>query len=135
MTCPNLEELFGNRFHVQYEESYYAQYGPNTRTVDPWYMIIPCRDGHICPWGEDLLAYCHNKGRSSILQTILALPYAEAVQIGNDGSNVTFPVERLKIIATIVKSKRRRRLSPKQRAICGDRLGQFKFTPARQRSL
>jgi len=60
MDCIDLKERFGGCFKVKYEESYYAQYGPNARTEDPWYMIIPCKNGHICPWGGSNLAACTN---------------------------------------------------------------------------
>ena len=54
--CINLKEQFGGRFRVEYEESYYAQYGPNARIEDPWLMIVHCRYGHIFPHGHNLLA-------------------------------------------------------------------------------
>ena len=47
MDCINLKERFGDRFKVAYEESYYAQHGPNARVEDPVYMILLCRHGDI----------------------------------------------------------------------------------------
>ncbi len=55
MECIDLKERFP-QYRVEHEESYFAQYGPNARTHDPWYTILLCRNGHICPWGGDLLA-------------------------------------------------------------------------------
>ena len=49
--CIDLKGRFGSRYRVEYEESYEAQYRPGARTRDPWLMIIPCRFGHIFPYG------------------------------------------------------------------------------------
>ena len=56
MDCINLKEQFGDRFKVEYEESYYAQYGEHAWREDPHYMILLCRHGHIYPHGSATLA-------------------------------------------------------------------------------
>ena len=56
MNCPNLKELYGDRFKVRYEESYFAEHGSGAWREDPWLMILLCQRGHICPWGPDTLA-------------------------------------------------------------------------------
>ena len=102
-----------------------AQRGP---ADDPWLQIIPCKHGHICPWGGDLLAICTSQ-RGGIARRLMALPFVQVVQDGSDGINATFPVERF---AEIVKPKRRRRLTPEQRQAAVERLRDFQFSPARQ---
>ena len=47
-TCLNLKERFGANYRIHREEG--ATIG------DPWGLLIPCRYGHIYPWGGDRLA-------------------------------------------------------------------------------
>jgi len=49
--CVNLGQRFGDRFRVEYEESYRVEHGDHGRAADPWLMILLCQHGHICPWG------------------------------------------------------------------------------------
>ena len=63
--CVNLQQRFGDKFQIELDESYHGQYGENARTVDPWYMQIPCQHGHICPWGGDILAACTDRSGAS----------------------------------------------------------------------
>lgn len=58
MECLNLKRIFGERYKVAYEESYYAEYGPNAYREDPWLMVLLCQHGEICPWGGQNLAAC-----------------------------------------------------------------------------
>ena len=114
MDCINLRERFGDRFKVAYEESYYAQYGPNARIEDPCLMIIPCPTGHICPGGVGRLMACTDSA-GSIAKRLKALDFTTVVQDGSDGVNVMFPVEEFAEVATVMKPRRRRRLSEQQR--------------------
>src|SRR6185369_2826661 len=43
----SLKVRYGNEYKIEYEESYYAQRGPNAWAEDPDLQIIPCRFGHI----------------------------------------------------------------------------------------
>ncbi len=130
MTCINLKERFGDVYKIQYEESYHADRGENARTVDPWYMQIPCQHGHICPWGGGILVACTDR-RGSVAKRLAKLPCAEMWQDGDDGINVKFHVDDFESIAAIMKPKRRRRLSPEHRQAAIERLKSHQFT-ARQ---
>ena len=110
MECISLKERFGHKYKVEYEESYYAEYGPNARVEDLWLMIIPCRNGHICPWGGQKLAACTNRA-GPIARRLKGLPYTTVTQDGDDGANVVFPVEKFDEVAAIVKPRTRKRLS------------------------
>ncbi len=114
MDCINLKERFGDRFKVTYEESYYAQFGPNARIEDPWLMIIPCQAGHICPGGVGRLMACTDSA-GSIAKRLKALEFTIVAQDGSDGVNVIFPVDRFDEVATVMKPRRRRRLSEQRR--------------------
>jgi len=131
MNCINLKQRFGKPFKVVYEESYYAQYGGNARTEDPWLMILLCQHGHIYPYGGTKLAVSTDKA-GAVAKRIKALPFAEVVQDGDDGANVVFDVSHFEEVARIMKPRRRRRLSPKQRHRNAERLAKYAFRPARQ---
>ena len=60
--CLNLRHQFGDRYRVEYEESYFADRGDGTRADDPWLQIIPCARGHIYQWDTVTLAAFHPRG-------------------------------------------------------------------------
>ena len=105
--CTNLKERFGDRYRVDYEESYAADLGKHARTEDPWLMIIPCQHGHICPWGGELMAACTNK-RGSVANRLSELPVTEPWMDGDDGANVRFHVRDFDQVAEIMKPRKRR---------------------------
>ncbi len=114
MECVNLKRLFGKRFRVRYEESYYAQYGPNARTDDPWLQIIPCDMGHIYPHGGNMLAASTNKPGPTV-RKLKALPGVIVHQDGNDGANILFHIDQFDAVAEIMRPKRRRVASEAER--------------------
>ena len=83
-------------------------------------MIIPCRHGHICPWGDGLLAACTDKS-GRIAKRLWQLPFVDrnASQRGTDGVNAVFPLERFAKVAAIMKAKRIRKASTAQLAALG----------------
>jgi hypothetical protein len=113
--CINLKRRFGDRYKVVYEEAYYAEYGENAVREAPDYMIIPCRHGHICPWGGENLAACTRR-RGPIANRLKALPFVEVAQDGDDGANVVFSVEHFDEVAKIMQARRRPVLSDERRA-------------------
>ena len=126
--CVNLKERYGDRYRVEYEESYYAERGDGARSDDPWLMVILCQNGHICPWGGSKLAAC-TSGAGSVAKRLKALPFAEVAQDGADGANVVFDVEHFDQVAEIMKPRRRRRLSPEHRAKLLEASREFWFLP------
>jgi len=105
--CINLEERFGDRYRVEFEESYYAERPEFRQDEAPWLMIIPCEHGHICPWGESTLAACTNF-RGRVANRLKALPFTDLAQEGADGVNVLFDVKHLDQVAKIMNARRRR---------------------------
>jgi len=132
MKCIDLKQRFGDRFKVAYEESYYAEYGPDARTVDPWLMIILCQHGEICPWGDDNLAACTNHA-GPIANRLKALPYTQVAQDGDDGANVVFDVKHFDKVAQIMKPRRRRQVTEAER----QRLAEMSrlYSPLRKESI
>jgi hypothetical protein len=133
MDCVNLRERFGRQYRVEYEESYSAQYGPHARIDDPWLQIVPCQHGRVYPHGGNMLTAATN-GRGPIIKKLLAVPGAKMWQDGDDGANILFPVEQFEDVAKLMRARRRRRLSPEQRAKAVERLAKYAFPPARQNS-
>ena len=106
--CIDLAERFGRRYRVEYEESYFAQYGPRARVNDPWLKIIPCRLGHLMPWGGSLLAAVTDRAGPAA-RKLAALPGAILWQDGSDGATVLFDVTDLPRMAKLMHPKRRRK--------------------------
>lgn len=131
--CINLRETYGDRYRIAHEESYAAEHPQFRAEEEPWLQVIPCRHGHIYPGGGDLLMVS-TSFRGRIAHRLMALPFAEVVQDGSDGVNATFPADRLDEVAEIMGARRRRVMSPEQRAACVDRLRRFQFFSAQNRS-
>ncbi len=116
ITCPNLKELYGDRFKVEYEPSYYAEHGQRGRTEEPWLMVLLCQRGHICPWGPDTLAASTNK-HGPVAKRLAAMDCCRVVKDASDGITVTFALADFETIAAEMKPRRRRKchLSQEQR--------------------
>ena len=110
MDCVNLKERFGNRFKIQHEESYAAERSEFRTAEEPWLQIIPCRHGHICPWGGSTLAACTDKA-GGVARRLKALPFTTVAQDGDDGANILFDMEHFEAVAEIILPRKRRRLS------------------------
>jgi hypothetical protein len=81
---------------------------------------IPCKHGHISIHGLDsLAAYCD---RPRIFAGLLAVPGVRVHQRGDSELTVTFAPGRLPAVAAVLKARKRRTLSPEQRAALQDRL-------------
>ena len=113
--CIDLQERFGDRYRVAYDESHEADRGPNARTHDPWLLTLPCRFGHIYPHGGKLLG-ASTDHRGPIANRLAALSCVHVVQDGDDGINVAFNVAAFDQVAAVMKPKRRRRLTPEHSA-------------------
>lgn len=132
MKCVNLKKEFGGQYQVEYDESFYAQYGENARTVDPWYMQIRCRYGSIYPFDGSTLAASVD-GYPKIAGRLKNLPCCRMHQDGDFGElTVLFDMSDFDTVADVMKPRRRRRLSPEQRQAAVERLAKYAFKPARQ---
>ena len=47
--CINLKKQFGRRHRVEYEESYFAEYGSKVYREVPELMVLLCRYGDVFP--------------------------------------------------------------------------------------
>lgn len=122
----NLKADYGHIYRVRFEESYYAERSEFRSEDVPWLMIIPCHKGwgHICVRAEDRIAWCSDRRVSksaSYFRELMAIPGAKIEQDGEDGINISFPVEHLDRIAEIVKAKRRKKFSEEHKAKLAER--------------
>ncbi len=113
--CIDLKDRFGRRYRVVCEESYAAERGEHGRAHDPWLLTIPCQHGHVYPHGDGLLGASTDR-RGKITNRLAALSCVREQQDGDDGLNAVFDVDNFDEVATIMKPKRRRKLSPEHRA-------------------
>ncbi|MBN2025122.1 MAG: hypothetical protein JW809_20260 [Pirellulales bacterium] len=120
--CIDLKARFGRRYRLGRDESYGAERGPGGRARDPWTLMIPCRFGHLYPFDADLLAASVD-GFPRVAGRLRALACCRVWQDGDRGElTVVFHVNDLAEVARIVRPRRRRRLSPEQRATLTRRL-------------
>ena len=113
-TCPNLKELFGDRYKVSYEESYFAEHGQRGRADAPWLQVIQCvgGKGHFFPWSETELAV--SVDRPGAVRKVRKLACVKCVQDGDDGSTFTFSVGDFPKVAAIMRPKIRRKTTELQ---------------------
>jgi hypothetical protein len=112
-TCINLRECYGDSYRVTGEPS--CSHTHHNRLCDPWYAIVLCQNGHIYPFGGDMLAAATNN-RGPIATRLAQLPCVRVHQDGDDGVTVVFPAGEFAQVAALLKPRRRRRLTPEQRA-------------------
>jgi hypothetical protein len=107
MNCVNMKERYGRSYRVVSEDG-------NSRNSDPWLWQIPFRYGHLYPHGGTRLGAATTGRR--IGQTLAKLPGVRIEQEAEDGYNLTFDVADFRKVAAIIRPRRRRQLSPEQRA-------------------
>jgi hypothetical protein len=120
--CIDLRE-YGDRYRVWNElEDRKAH-----QADDPWDVVISGWAGFVAPYGGSCLLACTNSDRTArkILQ---AVPGARVIQEGSDGSNIAFDVTHFETVASILRLRRRRVVSPEQRAIAVQRLAKYHFS-------
>jgi hypothetical protein len=127
--CVDLQERFGKRYKVTYEESYQAARGTGASRGDPWLMILPCRHGHIYPHGGSTLAASTNH-RGPTARKLAALDCTTVYQDGDDGVTVHFDVADFVQVAKVMKPRRRRQMTEEQKQVATERLAKYAFSSA-----
>jgi hypothetical protein len=120
-TCLNLRELFGDRYKIDHDPAAWTA----SERADPWMMTLPCARGVIYPHGPDTLAL-EVDGRRGIAAKVAAIPGVTLAQDGDWEKTFLFHVDLFERIAAIVKPRRRRQLSPEQRAASAARLAKHR---------
>jgi hypothetical protein len=120
----DLKALFGGKFRITLDES--ALLDGQTREDRAWLQQIPAKYGHVYIHGQNTLGVyvrTYNDG-SNRLGRLLALPGATLHQRGDREASVTVPLDQIDRIDDIIHFRRRRHLSPEQRAAAIERLEQ-----------
>ena len=130
----SLKEVYGKRYPVEYEESYYAQHGPRARVEDPDLQIIPCRHGHLFRHSDELLAASTNTS-GSVATRLKALAGCQVLQDGSDGVTVAFPPELFGSVAKLMRPRRRRWLTDahRERLVAAGAAGRARIAAGRAR--
>ena len=112
---PNLKNLYGDRYHIELDEA--ASVEGESRT-DPHLYIIPCKHGHIYPYGRKMLAfYCTGtKIRKRLADSGLPV---KCRNWGDLEAIFLFSPDIFDAVAAIAKPKRIKQLNP-------DHLGKLK---------
>jgi hypothetical protein len=111
MDCIDLKERYRKRYKVVSEDG-------NSRNTDPWLWQIPCRYGHIYPHGGDKLGAAVDGIRPSRMLARFSanVPSSMVWQSEHNGANIVFDVRDFNAVVEIMRPKRRRQLTPEQRA-------------------
>ena len=118
MDCINLKERYGKKWRVKKEIK--------TSSSDPWNFIVPCRMGHICPWGETTLAACVDN-HPVIINRMRQLSFMKMHQYGDKGANILFDVVHFDEVIAFMKPYKRRKLSEEQKANVIETLRQYRL--------
>ena len=126
--CINLKASFGDRYRIEFEEAYYAE------TVDrpseaPWLMTIPCKAGHIHPYGDSrLTAHTDRRGAR---KRLMEMECCTIRQLGDAEVSASFDVKDFDLVAEVMRPKKRRRLKPEQRQRLIDAGRPYRLRPTR----
>lgn len=107
VACIDLSRQFDNAFVVRRDP---AARRANARTNDAWHFVIPCKFGHICPWGDSLLAASVD-GHRMVSSVLSKTGVCKLVQDGDDGQTFTFDVSNFPAVAKIMRPRLRRLVS------------------------
>jgi hypothetical protein len=130
--CVDLRRTFaGCPFKFAWDEAYHVERPDHRRIEAAWLTTLPCRVGTIYPHGGRRLAALCTAGAPT-RRALEALACVTVRQGGGPGCpevTVTFDVADFGTVAAIMQPRRRRRLSPEQRAEASARLQAYKFRP------
>lgn len=123
--CVDLRATFGRQYRIELEESYWAEKPEYRADQAAWLMIIPCRFGHIYPFGgSTLAAWTYSPSRR---RRLAGLACCRIHQEGDREITALFDVADFARVAAALRPRRRRRLSAEQRAASVERLVAFRF--------
>jgi hypothetical protein len=84
------------------------------RSERPWMYRVDGKRGHVFVQGEkQLAAWC---GTVFARRELLAVPGARLIRDGDKEAVITFPTAQFDTVCAILKGRRRRQLTPEQRA-------------------
>ena len=117
----DLRERFGGTYRIEHDPA--AIHEPGGRK-NPWYFTIPCRNGHIYPHSDRLLALWWE----SSVRLDVKCPALRLHLDGDDEKVYLFAPKDFADVAQVAHPKRRRRLTASQRQKAIQRLRAFQFS-------
>ena len=120
LTCVDLWRTFGNEYKIVTDPAYDPT-GIRRVNVDPWYFTIPCKFGTIWENGGDTLAVDIDY-HDQIANKVRAIPGVTVKCDGDREKTFLFPLSLFARVARLVQPRRRRRMTPEQRAEAAKRL-------------
>jgi hypothetical protein len=118
MNCINLLEMFGHKYQVD----------RSGKKSDPWLQIIPAKYGEFYPHSLDLIGFASNSRKIGL--RVAKIPGVVILQEAEDGLNVGVDAALFPAVAKIVKPRRRRKVTDKER----DRLAKMRETALLRRT-
>jgi hypothetical protein len=109
--CVDLQAVYGDRYKIELDESYSVEKSEFRFHERNWLTQIPCLNGHIGVWGNNLLV-ARTSSSGTVAMKLKRLSFAEIVQDGTDGVNVTFNVQHFDEVAAVMKPRKRRQGRP-----------------------
>jgi len=113
MNCIILRNRFGDRYLITFDPAYDPRHRPK-KSLDPRMTIIPCRYGEIYPFGGTELVV-EVVARSRLKLRLSQLPAVRIHQDADDVCSFVFDANDFAEIAEIVRPRRRRIASDRQR--------------------
>ena len=106
----NLKDLADDRYRTVLDESYQDD---TARQSKLWYFRIPCQHGFISVHGSETLAAW--TGSPRMVEKLIAIPEVEVHQRGDSEVRVLFGPDRLDDVASVLKARRKRKISEAER--------------------
>ena len=120
-------------FTDQHRKSFRVRLEQGGLRSDPYAEFIPGQHGDIYIHAPGVFGVStHRSG--GIARKLRGLAFVTIRQDGDDGINATFPAERFKAVAKLVKPRRRRQLTAEQRANLAKHGAKWLFKGSNSRS-
>ena len=97
-------------------------------------MVVLCQNGEIYPYDDDQLV-ASAKSRGTVAKQLQDLEFTTLHKDGADGMDVIFPVDRFEDIVPIMKPRKKRQVSEKERQRLAEIGAKHRFTGGVQRSV
>jgi hypothetical protein len=116
----DIRRCYGHKYRVISEDL-------NSRNSDAWAWTIPAARGHLYLHSPDRLGAATNGRR--VGRILARLSGVRIEQEADDGLNLSFPVEQFKAVARVMRPKRRRQISERERRRLTDVGRASRFAP------
>lgn len=124
--CVNLWHLFGHEYRVGWDPAYDPEHVPREK-LDPWYFEISGARGKVWPYGGEYLAAKVDGRPKTVKEFLATVPGSVLIQDGDREKTIRFHYVWLHRAAELLRLRRKRRLSEKQKKECIERIAKYRF--------